>query len=44
MPLFNTHINNIEKWFNVITPQNASITDLKKELYMLKNKKWEKIV
>lgn len=41
---FNTHINNIEKWFNVITPQNASITDLKKELYMLKNKKWEKIV
>lgn len=41
---FHTHIGDIEKWFNVITPQTSTITTLKEELYLLKNKNWEGII
>ena len=41
---FNNNINKIEQWFNIITPQNKSIRQLKQELYTLKNKKWEGIL
>ena len=41
---FHSHINEIENWFNIISPQNASIMTLKNELYILRDKNWEEIV
>ena len=41
---FNEHISDIESWFNIITPQNVSITTLKDELFILKNKNWREII
>lgn len=34
----------IEKWFNVITPEQGSIEDLKEALFTLKNKDWRNIL
>lgn len=42
---FHSNINSIEKWFNIIAPEgNLQVTDLKKQLFTLKNKDWEDIL
>lgn len=41
---FHSHINEIENWFNIISPQNSSIMTLKNELYILRDKNWEEII
>lgn len=41
---FSDNINSIEKWFNIITPKDKSIGDLKDILYRLKEKDWRKIL
>ncbi|MCD8297010.1 MAG: hypothetical protein LUC88_05495 [Prevotella sp.] len=41
---FRKNLDNIEKWFNVISPHNENIVNLKKELFTLTSKKWEKIL
>lgn len=41
---FSTKINEIESWFNIITPENKSIQDLKNELNELRGKNWKEIL
>lgn len=42
---FKKNIKSIEKWFNIITPDgNVSLLDLKRELFILKDKDWRKIL
>lgn len=41
---FATHINQIEGWFNVISPDNGTLQDLKIILHTLKNKNWRAIL
>ncbi|MDM8569412.1 hypothetical protein QUF50_07905 [Thiotrichales bacterium HSG1] len=40
---FSEKLNEIDRWFNVISPKNKSINELKKELLELRSKKWEAI-
>jgi hypothetical protein len=37
---FESNIQNIESWFNIISPKNKSLETLKNELNELKNKNW----
>lgn len=41
---FSTNISKIEAWFNIITPENKSIDDLKNEIAELRSKNWKKIL
>ena len=41
---FASNINKIEKWFNIISPSNVSLRDLKHILKALKNKDWRAIL
>lgn len=41
---FHENIAKIEKWFNVITPENANIENLKKDLSTLNQKDWKEIL
>ena len=41
---FNENLSTIESWFNVVSPIQKNITDLKKELEELKNKNWKNIL
>ena len=38
---FSENINKIEGWFNVIAPENCSISSLRNSLVNMTNKKWE---
>jgi len=37
---FRKNAEKIKRWFNVITPRNRGLNDLKKELFLLSNKNW----
>ena len=41
---FAANIDKIERWFNVISPQNGTLHDLKYILNTLKNKDWRTIL
>ena len=41
---FTTNLTEIERWFNVISPANARISELKGHLYALASKNWEDIL
>jgi hypothetical protein len=41
---FSKNLNNIESWFNTISPETKTVTDLKKELIELRSKNWSKIL
>jgi len=41
---FITNNERIENWFNIITPRGRTLKDLEKELNILKNKEWEKLL
>ena len=41
---FKDNIENVEKWFNVISPNKKSLTILRNELGELKNKAWKNIL
>lgn len=41
---FSSQINEIEKWFNVIAPEDKSIDELKSELTELRSKNWKEIL
>lgn len=41
---FMMNLEKIENWFNIITPENKSIDNLKKELSELRSKKWREMV
>lgn len=41
---FKDNIEDIQKWFNIISPKNKKISVLKKELKLLKEKNWIKIL
>jgi hypothetical protein len=41
---FSDNIHNIESWFNVITPVNKSIGDLRSEIAALRTKNWREIL
>lgn len=41
---FSDNLNNIESWFNIITPDKKNIVDLKYELNELRSKNWEEIL
>ncbi|NTV45011.1 MAG: hypothetical protein HGB11_00425 [Chlorobiales bacterium] len=41
---FKANLATIEKWFNVISPTDKSLSDLKDELNELKNKNWIEIL
>ncbi len=41
---FNTNINKIEGWFNIISPKKKELSILKNELSELKNKNWKNIL
>lgn len=41
---FNKNIDTIEKWFNIITPKDKELSDLKEELDALSAKKWRDIL
>ncbi|MBR3896898.1 MAG: hypothetical protein IKJ42_07815 [Bacteroidaceae bacterium] len=41
---FHKNIGRIEKWFNIITPEYASIENLKKDLSTLNQKDWKEIL
>ncbi len=41
---FANNISNIESWFNIITPENKSIKDLKNAISELRTKNWRKIL
>ena len=41
---FNENLSTIESWFNVVSPNQKNITDLKGELEELKNKNWKSIL
>ena len=40
---FTKNISKIENWFNIISPKNKTLLDLKKELSVLSKKNWESI-
>ena len=40
---FSKNISKIENWFNIISPKNKTLLDLKKELSVLSKKNWESI-
>ena len=40
---FSDKSNEIEGWFNIISPERKTITKLKNELVKLRAKNWEKI-
>lgn len=40
---FTENQNRIEDWFNIITPENKTITDLKNEIAELRSKNWRDI-
>lgn len=44
LEFFREHLKEIEGWFNVISPTDKSIKQLKNELNELKNKNWKKIL
>ena len=37
-------LNEIEDWFNVISPEGKTITELKRELIELRSKNWGEIL
>jgi len=37
-------LNEIEGWFNVIAPEEKTITELKNELVELRSKNWKEIL
>lgn len=41
---FSENQNKIETWFNIITPDNKTISDLKDEIAELRSKKWREIL
>ena len=41
---FATNLNDIENWFNIISPKDKTIDELKAELAKLKAKNWNKIL
>ena len=41
---FNANLPIVESWFNVISPTQKNLTDLKEELEELKNKNWQSIL
>lgn len=41
---FSNHIIEIERWFNIISPENKSLQMLKDTLIKLANKKWEELL
>jgi len=41
---FTENQNRIEAWFNIITPENKSIIDLKNEITELRSKNWREIL
>ena len=43
MNYFTKNEEKIKKWFNIITPKDRDLDGLKKELFLLSNKKWWEI-
>jgi hypothetical protein len=41
---FSDNQSKIESWFNIITPDNKSINDLKSEIIELRSKSWREIL
>ena len=41
---FNKNLENVESWFNIISPNNKKLSSLKNELNELKNKDWAAIL
>jgi len=41
---FNTNLNTVESWFNIISPKKKKLSTLKDELKELKNKNWKVIL
>jgi len=41
---FNENLSTVESWFNVVSPSQKKLIDLKRELEELKNKNWESIL
>jgi len=41
---FSNNISNIESWFNIITPESKSISDLRNEISELRTKNWRNIL
>ncbi len=41
---FSEHINKIESWFNVVVPERCSVSELKKALVKMTDKKWEELL
>ena len=41
---FRDNTDQIERWFNVISPEGRSISELKEQLDVLRNKNWEEII
>ncbi len=41
---FSKNINKIEGWFNVVAPERCCVSDLKKALVNMTNKKWEELL
>jgi hypothetical protein len=41
---FSDNIKNVESWFNIITPEKKTISDLRSEIAELRTKNWRKIL
>lgn len=41
---FKNNQKDIENWFNIISPKNNNLNELKKQLFELKSKNWENIL
>lgn len=41
---FKDNIKNIESWFNIISPEDKSLFELKEQISLLQNKNWENIL
>jgi len=41
---FSKNLSTVESWFNVVSPSQKNLIDLKRELEELKNKNWESIL
>ena len=41
---FKENLSDIEKWFNIISPNGRTINDLKKDLFVLSEKDWRNIL
>jgi hypothetical protein len=41
---FSENLSAVESWFNVISPAQKNLSDLKVELEELKNKNWKNIL